>query len=251
MTPDDAQGGASGAGARAVYEARVERIHEHTSDTRSLFLGLSDGSQFGFIPGQFISIQIALPDGPRVRPYSIASNPEDGQPLEICFNLVTDGPASHYLFGLEVGARLNFTGPFGMFTLDRAPDCETVFIAETAAIAPIRPMIHRATAVRAHPPYRLIHVAPSGGALIYRSEFEAIAQRDRAFVFEPIIAPLDPARAHNPTVVRELVQARYIRGDSNRTRRFFLCGVGKAVLELRDMLRGAGYERRAVQYEQW
>jgi hypothetical protein len=30
-----------------------------------------------------------------------------------------------------------------------------------------------------------------------------------------------------------------------------VCGVGKGVLRLRDLLRGAGYEWRAVHYEQW
>ncbi len=40
-------------------------------------------------------------------------------------------------------------------------------------------------------------------------------------------------------------------GDSDRSRQFYLCGVGKGVITLRNLLRGAGYERRAVHYEQW
>jgi ferredoxin-NADP reductase len=42
-----------------------------------------------------------------------------------------------------------------------------------------------------------------------------------------------------------------VLADSNRTRQFYVCGVGKAVTRIRDLLRGAGYERRAVHYEQW
>ena len=48
-----------------------------------------------------------------------------------------------------------------------------------------------------------------------------------------------------------IVRARWIDGDAVRDRRFFLCGVGAGVIALRDLLRGAGYERRAVRYEQW
>ena len=44
---------------------------------------------------------------------------------------------------------------------------------------------------------------------------------------------------------------RWIDADSDRSRHFYVCGVGKGVLALRDLLRGAGYERRAVHYEQW
>jgi ferredoxin-NADP reductase len=46
-------------------------------------------------------------------------------------------------------------------------------------------------------------------------------------------------------------QRRWVDADSDRSRHFFVCGVGKGVLRLRDLLRGAGYERRAVHYEQW
>jgi ferredoxin-NADP reductase len=44
---------------------------------------------------------------------------------------------------------------------------------------------------------------------------------------------------------------RWIEADSARGRHFYVCGVGKGVLGLRDLLRGAGYDRRAVHYEQW
>jgi ferredoxin-NADP reductase len=44
---------------------------------------------------------------------------------------------------------------------------------------------------------------------------------------------------------------RWIDGDADRSRHFFICGVGAPVLALRDRLRAAGYARRAVQYERW
>ena len=42
------------------------------------------------------------------------------------FNLVPGGAGSQYLFERKVGDQLTFTGPFGLFTLDRAPDTETI-----------------------------------------------------------------------------------------------------------------------------
>ena len=42
-----------------------------------------------------------------------------------------------------------------------------------------------------------------------------------------------------------------IEGDTDRSRQFYICGVGPGVLEIRDLLRSAGYERRAVHYEKW
>ena len=230
---------------RPVYRARVERIRVHNADTRSLFLGLLDGGQLGFVPGQFISISLALENETRVRPYTVASNPEERDAIEICFNQVPGGVGVRYLFERKVGDELQFTGPFGAFTMDRVPEAECVFIAEGTAIAPIRPMVRRALGVASRPPLSLLYAAPDSEHLLYREEIE---QWSAAGVnFAPLLAP---ASELYDRLIAE-TQRRWVDADSDRRRHFYVCGVGKGVLALRDLLRGAGYERRAVHYEQW
>jgi phenol hydroxylase P5 protein len=230
---------------RPVYRARVERIHDHNSDTRSLFLSLVEGGRFAFIPGQFISISLALENETRVRPYTIASSPEDAGPIELCFNRVPGGAGVRYLFERKSGDELQFTGPFGAFTMERAPAQECVFVAEGTAIAPIRPMIRRALGAPAPPPMSLLYGAADSEHLLYRDE---IAKWSAAGIkFTPIIAPASELYAR---LIAE-AQRRWIDSDSGRGREFYVCGVGKGVLALRDLLRGAGYERRDVHYEQW
>jgi ferredoxin-NADP reductase len=129
--------------------------------------------------------------------------------------------------------------------MDRAPESECIFVAEGTAIAPIRPMIRRALASATAPKLTLIYAAPSADRLLYRDE---IARWRAAGVeFEALIAPA--GELYDRMGAR--IQARWIDADSERDRRFYLCGVGKGVLRLRDVLRAAGYERRAVRYEQW
>src|SRR5271156_1213096 len=88
---------------RTTLIARVERIFDHTPDTRSLFLSLTGGKHLRFVPGQFISITIPLGDETRSRPYSIASDPQDRGPLEICFNRVAGGRGAGWLFERRAG----------------------------------------------------------------------------------------------------------------------------------------------------
>src|SRR5712691_10568794 len=128
---------------RPTYQARVERIFDHCADTRSLFLRTVSAQLPRYTPGMFISVTLPLPNDTRVRPYTIATSPEDGEPFELCFNLVPNGPGAAWMFERKIGDLLDFTGPFGAFTLDRPPEREMVFIAESTAIAPIRPMIRR------------------------------------------------------------------------------------------------------------
>src|SRR5271155_3773732 len=230
---------------RPVYRARVERLRDHNAGTRSLFLRLVDGGRFGFVPGQFISVSLALEGETRVRPYTVASSPEDADAIEICFNQVPGGSGVRYLFERKAGDELEFTGPFGAFTIDQAPEGECVFFAEGTAIAPIRPMIRRVLRAGTRPPLSLLYAAPDSGHLLYR---EDTASWSAAGVnFSSLIAPV--AELYDRLIAE--VQRRWIDADSDRSRHFYVCGVGKGVLRLRDLLRGASYERRAVHYEQW
>jgi ferredoxin-NADP reductase len=241
----------SAANQRVTYSARIERIVEHGAEVRSLFLRLPEDTPFSFMPGQFISLAIPLPNETRVRPYTLASNPEDNGPLEIVFNLVPGGAGSHYLFERKVGDHLTFTGPFGLFTFDRAPDVETIFAAEGTAIAPIRPMIKRALSQQSAAPLRLFYATHSRAEMLYAAEFEAAAKQFAHFSFEPIAShPPTGWNGRHGTLIEHL-EALYVIADERRDRAFYLCGVGHSVIDQRDLLRKAGYARRAVQYERW
>jgi glycine betaine catabolism B len=230
---------------RPVYRARVERIFDHNADTRSLFLNLLDGRRLHFVPGQFISISLPLESGTRVRPYTIASSPEQTDAIEICFNELPGGTGVRHLFERQVGDELEFTGPFGAFTIDRPPAGHCVFIAEGTAIAPIRPMVTRLIAVNPRPALSFLYGAPDPDHLLYGEEAGRWISAGVEFI--PLLAPA----ADLYDCLAAEAQRRWVEADSDRSRHFFVCGVGKGVIRLRDLLRGAGYERRAVHYEQW
>ena len=229
-----------------IYEATIQRIVEIAPATRSFFLRLAEHSRFAFTPGQFISCMLPVAGQTMIRPYSIASNPEEAGVLEICLNLVPGGPGSGYLFGLGVGARVRFTGPWGTFTLAQPPDAECVFIADGTGIAPIRPMLRRALASGSPPggalrALRLHYAASSTQHLLYAAEFETAARAHSHFTFTPLVGGS----------LLEAVERCYVAADEDRTRHFYICGVGDIVPQLRDLLRRAEYERRAVHYEKW
>jgi ferredoxin-NADP reductase len=224
---------------RTTYESRILRIDDVAPATRAFFLDRPAG--FSFLPGQFLSFLLPIGGETLIKPYTIASSPEDNGPLEIVLNLVPGGLGSGYLFERTPDDPLRFTGPWGTFFLREAPDAETVFIAGGTGIAAIRPMLRRALATGGAHPVRLHQEASTAAALLYRTELETIARRTPRFEYDPM--------AGSGLVDR--ITSRYAGGDSDRARHFFICGVGEIVPQLRDLLRRAGYERRAVQYEKW
>lgn len=232
------------------YEATLERLHEWGPSTRSLFFRLAPGVRMPFSPGQFVSL--ALPVGempPLVRPYSLASDPED-ELLEICVDAVPGGTGSQYLFTLASGASVPFKGPFGSFTVDDPPEAEMVFVGDATGIAPIVPMVRRVLARGGDRPVRVLHGARDAGALLYRGELTRLAAAYPRLSWEPMFADAGAAVGDNAPLER-LVLERYVHADDDRSRHFWICAVGDLVRRLREALRGTGYERRAVRYEQW
>ncbi len=241
--------GASQPAARARYRARIERIFDHTDDVRSLFIRTLETPLPRFTPGMFISIAIPLADGGRVRPYTIASSPEEPGPFEIVFNRVPDGVGTAWLFARATGDEFSFTGPYGAFTLAAAPDAALVFIAERTAIAPIRPMIRRALATSSTRRVELLYAAERPEHLLYPRELEALAAAHPRLHISTLVI----SGGSGPLYARlgDEIRGRWIDADADRSRHFYICGVGPGVIELRDQLRGAGYERRSVHYEKW
>jgi ferredoxin-NADP reductase len=227
---------------RGTFLTVVERIVDHNDDTRSIFLQMREGTTLKSVPGQFISILIPLGEEIRRRAYSIASM--QGGLLEICFNQVAGGRGVGWLFERAPGDAVEFMGPFGNFTLDAPPQVETIFIAEGTAIAPILPMLRVAQSA-SHAPMFLLYAASDRAHILYSREVEALASRDTDFRFETLITDNIYDRLHDE------VNRRWVAADTNRARQFYICGVGKGVIRIRDLLRGSGYERRAVHYEQW
>ena len=81
-----------------------------------------DGQPLPFNPGQFIQVHFQYADGtPTKRSYSLATVrdrdalPEDS--VEIAVSYVPGGAATALFEGLEVGERIDASGPFGRFCL--------------------------------------------------------------------------------------------------------------------------------------
>jgi propane monooxygenase reductase subunit len=122
-----------------IQEAVAEVVSNEavTHDMRHLVLRLVEPEQIKFFPGQYVDI--AVPDTSATRSFSMANTTSrDTGQLEFVIKIYPDGLFSHFLdTQLEVGDRVNLTGPFGVFTLRDAPDTRIVFLGGGAGMAPI------------------------------------------------------------------------------------------------------------------
>src|ERR1700688_1499905 len=97
-----------------------------THDMRHLVLRLIEPAEVKFFPGQYMDI--AVPRTDQGRSFSMANTSSRDGLLEFVIKVYPDGLFSQFLDEqLQVGDRLELTGPFGVFTL-RESDADLVFV---------------------------------------------------------------------------------------------------------------------------
>jgi ferredoxin-NADP reductase len=206
---------------------------------------ITDRSAFHFTPGQFVSIKEDVEGKEITRAYSIAS-PPDGNRFALCLNRVPEGLVSPLLFAMQVGEHIEVEEPLGYFTL-RHPDRRAVFIATGTGIAPFRSML--LSALPKGVPITLLFGCRYARGVLYRDEFETLAQRYAHFQFIPTVTRPDGAWQGRVGRVQTHLDAA-LAGIATKPD-VYICGLKEMVDEVRAILKQKGFDRKQIIYEKY
>jgi ferredoxin-NADP reductase len=144
-----------------------------------------DGQPLDFIPGQFVQVHFHYADGTATkRSYSLATIHDHalgpGEAVEIAVSYVAGGAATALFEGLDIGGRIDASGPYGRFCLMPADaNRRYLLIGTGTGVTPYRAMLPELERLIGE---RGIQVVLLFGArtpveLLYGDEFRAFAQR--------------------------------------------------------------------------
>ncbi len=199
-----------------------------------------------FQPGQFVSFQEAIEGKQITRAYSLASAPTGSNRFELCLNRVEGGRLSPYLFAMHPGDVIEMSAPLGTFTL-RQPARDSILIATGTGITPFRSFL-QAYLPQGAPHFTLLFGVRHESHILYRAEFEAMAQRHPQFRFWPTLSRPGQAwtgrAGHVQTHLSEAIGGRQ---DLD----IYLCGLKQMVDDVRGMLKEMGFDRKQIRYEKY
>jgi CDP-4-dehydro-6-deoxyglucose reductase len=180
------------------------------------------------------------------RAYSIASAPGTSNRFELCLNRVDDGAFSPHLFDLSAGDMVNMQPPLGTFTL-RQPLRDSLLVATGTGIAPFRSML-KAVLQADSPAFTLLFGVRYESHLLYRDEFEQMARECPQFRFWPTLTqPGSDWTGRTGRVQAHLAEAIGGRSDID----IYLCGLQPMVDDVRQILKGMGFDRKQIRYEKY
>jgi propane monooxygenase reductase component len=220
-----------------------------THDMRHLVLKLIEPEEIRFFPGQYMDITI--PDTDTVRSFSMANiTSREGGRLEFVIKVYPDGKFSHFLDSkVQVGDRLDLSGPFGVFTLRDGED-DLVFVGGGAGMAPIlallRSMVERGLDRKA----TYFYGARTKRDLCFESELRDLEEKLPNFRYLPALSePSDDDDWDGETgLITDVVK----RHASNLTgAHAYVCGPPPMVEAAVPLLATLGVEEKRIYYDKF
>jgi len=203
------------------------------------------------LPGQYVTVQVPMPDGVRQpRQYSL-TRADDGEHRQFSVKRVQgggkpDGEVSNLLFDtVDVGDRLTMSVPFGDVVLDDSGR-PVVFVSAGVGITPMAGMLSHLTAAGARLPITLLHADVDQASFALRrqvmEDLRALPDASAHVWYERGADPTPPAEVH--TGVMDLDHVK-LPDDA----RYYLCGPLPFMQAVRSALIDADVPPRDIQYE--
>lgn len=123
----------------------VTKILDETPSTRRFWIQVPEVETFDFKPGQFVTLDLPIHEkkNKRWRSYSIASEPDGTNIIELVIVLLEGGAGTTFLFNeVTEGSELLLRGPQGVFVLPETLDRDIFLICTGTGVAPFRSMVH-------------------------------------------------------------------------------------------------------------
>jgi propane monooxygenase reductase component len=221
-----------------------------THDLRHLVLALIEPGEVKFFPGQYMDVKV--PGTDQVRSFSMANTSSRDGLLEFVIKVYPDGLFSHFLDReLQVGDRLELTGPFGVFTL-RDSEADLIFVGGGAGMAPILSLLRSMADRGIHRRAQFFYGARAQRDLCFVAELASIADRLPNFSYIPALSDAavdDGDWAGEKGLITDVVKR--LTGGNLSGAHAYVCGPPPMVEAAIPLLETLGVPDKRIYYDKF
>jgi ferredoxin-NADP reductase len=230
--------------------ATLTAMRVETPTVRTFALGVTGWA--GHRPGQHLDLRLTAEDGYSVeRSYSIASEPELVNEIEITVERIDDGEVSSFLHDVaQPGDRLEVRGPIGgYFVWEPAQGGPLFLLAGGSGVVPLMAMVRLRAAVGSDTDTRLLVSSRSWDDVIYRDELERLDDDGLRVVYTLTRSQPPGWRGYARRVDAEML-AEVGPRPAERPR-VYVCGPTPFVEVVAETLVQLGHEPQAIKTERF
>jgi ferredoxin-NADP reductase/MOSC domain-containing protein YiiM len=247
LAPAAAQPAAPG-----LRQLAVTAVEAESADVLSFTLESSDGQPLtAAMPGQYVIVRLVPPEGgpPLYRSYSL-SGPPSTQRHRISVKIEPAGVAGAYLKGhLHAGDALDVSAPRGSFVLQPG-ERPVVLISAGIGATPVLAMLHALASTRAGRQVLWLHQARDGEHHPFAAEVRQLLRalpHGRGCVCYSRPRPRDTGFDVAGRLSRSLLEQAGVPREADA----YLCGPGRFMDDMRDMVAGLGIAPQRTHVERF
>lgn len=213
------------------------------ADTATFTFRAPSGAWFDYQPGQFLTLDLPVPDGNVQRTYTISSSPSRPLSVSITVKAQAGSIGTRWMLDhLKPGMRLKAFGPNGIFSFHKHPAKKYLFISAGSGITPMMSMTTWAWDSGEMPDITFVHAARRPSDIIFRERLEQFANRVPGLQLRFTVEEPDPFRAW-PGYQGRLSQIMLgLMAPDYLEREVFCCGPEPFMQGVREMLASLGYD---------
>lgn len=201
------------------------------------------GALFGHKPGQFLTLELPVPDGVLHRTYTISSSPSRPTSLTITVKAQERSLGTRWMLDhLRPGMRVKAIGPGGTFSHLEHPASKYLFISAGSGITPMMSMTTYMYDAGRDPDIVFINCARRPSEIIFRERLEHMASRIKGIELAWVVDGTDPYkpwtgyRGGFNQLLLGLAAPDYLE------REVFCCGPEPFMTAVREALEAMGFD---------
>lgn len=223
------------------YAGTVLEVRDITPTAKSIVIELDRDLQFQ--AGQYVNL--GLPDIEQTRAFSLANAPSEKRRIELQVRLIPGGEATSYIHQqLQVGDKVDVTGPYGRFFVRKSAQEDALFLACGTGLSSPKSMILDMLEQGDARTIKLFHGVRTKSELYDREIFEKLAAEKENFDYVPVLSQpgADEAWTGATGYVQDVAQD-YLNNDF-RGNKAYLCGSPNMIdSAITTLIQGRLYER--------
>lgn len=230
------------------YEGMFSLSEQITEDIKRVRMQLITPETISYKPGQYVQVRIPTDDGFDFRAYSMSSNPDEQNEIELNIKLIPAGIGSSYLHAKQVGDPVEFSGPYGDFYLKTHSDREIICVAGGVGLAPLKSIVAYWVSHNLSRPIYLFYGARSLKDLYDHDYFTGIAEIKPQFHYFPALS--DPAPDWDGTTgfIHTVLDRELITGIHGEA---YLCGPPIMIDAVMAVLESKGIPKESILYDKF
>jgi Na+-transporting NADH:ubiquinone oxidoreductase subunit F len=236
------------------YSCKLTEVNDLTHDIKLFRFELLEPETIDFVPGQYI--QFFTPAYEKsseevYRAYSIASDPQQNNIIDLIVRLVPGGICTTYMFDyLKPGDQATIIGPFGDFRLADT-DSEMIFIAGGSGMAPFVSILSDMRNNQNPRKATYYFGANKVNELFFLDEMKKLQDELQNFKFVPVVA--SPEESDNWQGQTGLVTEVVAKDNENASAcEAYLCGSpGMIDASIKVLCQDLGVDEAKVYYDKF